>query len=87
MLQLRIAHIAASGKLQLLFLKMELCIRKPVKIARVIIVKMRQNNIINRIGSDAEIGQSLDRALNEIALAFDRHFGGKASINHHNMII
>ena len=39
-------------------------------------MKMRQDNIINRIGSDTEIGQSLDRALNEIALAFDRHFGG-----------
>ena len=52
-----------------------------------IIVKMRQNNIIHRIGGDAKISQSLNWALNEITLALDRHFGGKAGINHHNMII
>src|SRR3954471_3002621 len=69
MRQPRVPHVAADRVVQLRLLQMELRVREAMEIADVIVVQVRQNDVLDLVAVDADELQRVDRVAQECALA------------------
>src|SRR3981189_3557556 len=81
MRQPRILHVAAGGIGQFALLQMKPRSREAVEIAGMVVMQVREDDILDRIGIDAERTQRLDRRAEEVALAFLRYPGIEAGVD------
>src|SRR5438034_7242603 len=76
-----VPHIAPGGECQFAFLEVKARVRQLVKIADVIVVQVRQNDISDRVRLDIELRQTVDRTAQERAFPASRGFGGESGID------
>src|SRR5437667_4990405 len=76
-----VPYIAPGGEGEFAFLEVETRVRQLVKIADVIVVQVRQNDISDRVRLDIELPQTVDRTAQERAFPASRGFGGEAGVD------
>src|SRR5215216_6655083 len=81
MRQPRISHKAPRGIRQLALLEMESRIRKPVEISRMVIMQMREDDILDRIRIDVECAERLHRATQECPFPLLRYLRVEAGVD------
>src|SRR5713101_8852503 len=81
MAEIRVAHMAPGGEGDFAFLEVEARVRQLVKVADVIVVQMRQNDIGDRIRVNIELSQALDRTAQEPAFPARRGFRREPGVN------
>ena len=79
-------HIFACGEMQLLFLQVELRLGKTVKMPGMIIMKMCQNNVLNRVCGHTKRRHTVYRTMQKLSSAPGGNSFGKAGVDHHMMI-
>ena len=70
MRQPRIAHVAPGGVGQLALLEMKARVRKAVEIADMVVMQMGEDDILDRVGIDAEQGQRSTGQRRNVRLRF-----------------
>ena len=82
----RMAHVASGRVVQFDLLQVELRARKPVKIADMVVVHVRQHDVLDGTAVDADQRQRLDRAPQKPPLARRSDLGGKAGVDDDSMM-
>jgi hypothetical protein len=80
------AHVATGRVVQFDLLQMKLRVGKPVKIADMVVVHVREHNVLDGIAVHAEQRERLDRAAQKPPLARGGDLGGKAGIDDDGMM-
>src|SRR6185295_7248552 len=81
MRQPRISHKAPGGIRKFTLLEMEARIRKPVEISHMIVMQVREDDILDIIGTDIERAKRLHRATQESPLSLPGYFRVESGID------
>ena len=82
--EFRVAHVRPGDEAHLALLQMKARDREFVEIADMVVMQMRQHHVGDRLRRDAELGQRVHRAAQELALALGRDLLGEAGVDHHD---
>jgi len=80
------AHVASGRVVQFDLLQVELRARKPVKIADMVVVHMRQHDVLDGAAVDAQQRERLDRAAQKPPLTRRGDLGRKPGIDDDGMM-
>ena len=75
------AHAAPGGVAHLAILQMKPRVRKQIEIAGMVVMQMGDDDVLDRLGRDAEARQRLDRIERQLAVAQLRFRGVEAGID------
>src|SRR6266540_616199 len=81
MAEVGVPHIAPGGKGEFALLEVEVCVRQLVKIANMIVVQVRQNDIADRVRVNIELPQALDWTAQECTFPASSGFRSEAGVN------
>jgi hypothetical protein len=79
--EIGVAYIASGGEGEFAFLEMKARVWQLVKVADVIVVQVRQDDIGDRVRVNIEMPQALDWTAQELAFPTSSDFGSKAGVN------